>query len=96
MVQFIAWTKPGRVVNYLKALLGNRLHQIVFVGYQARGTLGAAIQQYGPRGGYVMIDGKRVDIQAEVLTLSGYSAHADKKGLVQFIRGCAAGPGKLG
>ncbi|MDP5207458.1 MBL fold metallo-hydrolase, partial [Alishewanella sp. SMS9] len=82
----------GRVVNYLKALLGSRIHQIVFVGYQARGTLGAAIQQYGPRGGYVMIDGKRVDIQAEVLTLSGYSAHADKKGLVQFIKGMRRRP----
>ncbi|MCF4009300.1 MBL fold metallo-hydrolase [Rheinheimera sp. UJ63] len=77
----------GRVVNYLKALLPDAAHQLVFVGYQARGTLGAAIQQYGPRGGYVMIAGERIDIQAEVLTLSGYSAHADKKGLIQFIKG---------
>jgi len=74
----------GRVVNYLKALLGSAIHQVVFVGYQARGTLGAAIQRYGPANGYVIIDNQRVAINAEVITLGGYSAHADKKGLVRF------------
>lgn len=82
----------GRVVNYLKALLGDPIHQIVFVGYQARGTLGAAIQRFGPSKGYVNIDGQRIDIQADVLTLSGYSAHADKKGLIQFIKGMHRSP----
>ncbi|MFN4055656.1 MAG: MBL fold metallo-hydrolase RNA specificity domain-containing protein [Alishewanella aestuarii] len=82
----------GRVVNYLKAMLGDPVHQVVFVGYQARGTLGAAIQQYGPQQGYVTIDGQRIDIKAEVLTLSGYSAHADKFGLVGFIRGMRRRP----
>ncbi|WP_040291460.1 MBL fold metallo-hydrolase RNA specificity domain-containing protein [Alishewanella agri] len=82
----------GRVVNYLKAMLGDPVHQVVFVGYQARGTLGAAIQQYGPRGGYVNIDGQRIDIKAEVLTLSGYSAHADQQGLTRFIKGMRKRP----
>jgi len=82
----------GRVVNYLKALLGDPIHQIVFVGYQARGTLGAAIQRFGPGKGYVNIDGQRIEIQADVLTLSGYSAHADKKGLIQFIKGMHRSP----
>jgi len=74
----------GRVINYLKALLGHAIHQVVFVGYQARGTLGAAIQRFGPQKGYVTIDNQRIDIHAEVITLSGYSAHADKKGLISF------------
>ena len=74
----------GRVVNYLKALLGHAIHQVVFVGYQARGTLGAAIQRFGPQKGYVIIDNQRIDINAEVITLSGYSAHADRKGLIAF------------
>lgn len=82
----------GRVVNYLKAMLADPVHQVVFVGYQARGTLGAAIQQYGPRGGYVNIDGQRIDIKAEVLTLSGYSAHADQQGLTRFIKGMRKRP----
>lgn len=76
----------GRVVNYLKALLTDAAHQVVFVGYQARGTLGSAILQYGPDSGYVNIDNERIDIKAEIITLSGYSAHADQAGLVNFVR----------
>ncbi|GAA0538511.1 MBL fold metallo-hydrolase [Rheinheimera aquimaris] len=76
----------GRIVNYLKALLDDAAHQVVFVGYQAKGTLGHAIQQYGPVGGYVDIDGERINIKAEIITLSGYSAHADQAGLIKFVQ----------
>lgn len=41
----------GRIVNYLKAMLHDPRHDVLFVGYQSRGTPGHAIQQYGPRGG---------------------------------------------
>ncbi|GLK62480.1 MULTISPECIES: MBL fold metallo-hydrolase RNA specificity domain-containing protein [Azotobacter] len=75
----------GRIVNYLKAMLGDRRHNILFVGYQAMGTPGHAIQKYGPRGGYVDLDGERLEIRAGVATLGGYSAHADRQGLVSFI-----------
>ncbi|CAD5377027.1 Metallo-beta-lactamase family protein, RNA-specific [Pseudomonas sp. OF001] len=75
----------GRIVDYLKAMLGDRRHNVVFVGYQAKGTPGQAIQQYGPRGGYVDLDGERIDIRAGVETLGGYSAHADQQGLVSFV-----------
>lgn len=76
----------GRVVNYLKAMLGDPRHDILFVGYQARGTPGRAIQKYGPRGGYVKLDGVSYDIRAAVHTIQGYSAHADRKDLVGFIQ----------
>ncbi|KKO46960.1 metallo-beta-lactamase [Arsukibacterium ikkense] len=108
LVQFLARTKQpaiviaasgmcegGRVVNYLKALLPDKAHQLVFVGYQARGTLGAAIQRYGPKGGYVEIDGERITINAEILTLSGYSAHADQQGLLNFIGRMRRKPGEV-
>lgn len=75
----------GRIVDYLKAMLGDRRHNVVFVGYQAKGTPGQTIQQYGPRGGYVELDGERIDIRAGVETLAGYSAHADQQGLVNFV-----------
>ena len=75
----------GRIVNYLKAMLGDARHNVLFVGYQARGTPGSAIQTYGPRGGYVDLDGERVDIRAGIDTLGGYSAHADQQGLVNFV-----------
>ncbi|KIH75459.1 RNA procession exonuclease [Geoalkalibacter ferrihydriticus DSM 17813] len=76
----------GRIVNYLKALLAEPATDVLFVGYQAAGTPGRAIQQYGPRGGYVTLDGKRYDIRAQVHTLSGYSAHADQRNLLNFIK----------
>jgi len=77
----------GRVVNYLKAMLGDARNNVVFVGYQARGTPGHGIQQHGPQNGYVDLDGERYTIKAGVHTLGGYSAHADQKGLVSFITG---------
>ena len=98
VVQFLARTRQpaiviaasgmcqgGRVVNYLKALLPDPAHQVVFVGYQARGTLGEAIQKYGSSSGYVEIEGESIAIGAEIITLSGYSAHADKLGLLNFV-----------
>ncbi|MDR6984022.1 Cft2 family RNA processing exonuclease [Rheinheimera pacifica] len=95
LVLFLARTKQPaiviaasgmcRIVNYLTALLADKAHQVVFVGYQARGTLGAAIQRFGPQGGYVDIDGQRITISAEIITLSGYSAHADQAGLLNFV-----------
>jgi len=75
----------GRVVNYLREMLGDPRHDVLFVGYQARGTPGHAIQTHGPRGGYVELDGERVDIRAGIHTLSGYSAHADRDDLTRFV-----------
>ncbi|MCU0936087.1 MAG: hypothetical protein MUF66_08450, partial [Gammaproteobacteria bacterium] len=76
----------GRIVDYLKALLGDPRTDVVFVGYQAEGTPGRAIQEHGPRGGWVELDGERVDIRAGVHTLPGYSAHGDQSALVGFVR----------
>jgi metallo-beta-lactamase family protein len=76
----------GRVVNYLKALLANPVNDVLFVGYQASGTPGRQIQKYGPRGGYVELDGKRYDIGAQIHTIGAYSAHADQSDLIRFIK----------
>lgn len=81
----------GRILNYLKAMLANPRHAVLFVGYQARGTYGSIIQRYGSpkvggRGGWVAIDGERVDIKAQVFTINGYSAHADQKDLLNFVK----------
>ena len=77
----------GRVMGYLKAMLHDPRHDVLFVGYQARGTPGHAIQTWGPEGGYVDIDGERIDIRAGIHSVSGYSAHADQAGLVRFVTG---------
>lgn len=75
----------GRIVNYLKALLGDERTDVVFVGYQAEGTPGRQIQEYGPQGGYVVLDHTRYDIRARIHTLGGYSAHADQRELLEFL-----------
>ena len=76
----------GRVVNYLKRMLGDPRHAVVFIGYQGAGTPGRDIQRYGPRGGWVQLDGERIDIRARLDTVSGYSAHADQHNLLAFLR----------
>ncbi|EGN74624.1 Putative exonuclease of the beta-lactamase fold involved in RNA processing [Idiomarina sp. A28L] len=75
----------GRMVNYLEALLPDPRTDVLFVGFQAEGTPGRDIQRYGPRGGYVDLEGKRIWIKAEIHTLGGYSAHADQQELIEFI-----------
>jgi len=68
----------GRIVHDLKAFLGDPRTDILFVGYQAAGTPGRAIQRYGPQQGDVELDGARYPIRAGVHVVSGYSAHADQ------------------
>ncbi|RDB42146.1 MBL fold metallo-hydrolase [Halomonas sp. DQ26W] len=76
----------GRVVNYLKRMLPDERHCVLFTGYQAHGTPGRDIQRHGPGGGWVELDGQRIDIRARVETVSGYSAHADQFDLLNFVR----------
>lgn len=75
----------GRIVNYLKAMLGDERHDVLFVGYQAEGTTGRQIQRFGPRAGFTEIDGQRYAIRPQVHTIGGYSAHADQNGLLRFV-----------
>ncbi len=75
----------GRIVNYLKAFIEQPTTDILFSGYQAKGTTGSVIQRFGPANGFVELDNKRYNINAGVYTLSGYSAHADQKDLLRFV-----------
>ena len=85
----------GRVVNYLKAMLGDARNDVVFVGYQAVGTPGRDILTYGPRGGWVELDGERYGISARVHTVGGYSAHAGQDDLLRFIAGIPETPAEI-
>lgn len=85
----------GRIVNYLKALLPDPKTDVLFVGYQAHGTPGREIQKYGPKGGYVYLDGERVNIKAGIHTMSGYSAHAGQKDLLNFVKRMRVKPSEI-
>ncbi|EPJ2812479.1 MBL fold metallo-hydrolase RNA specificity domain-containing protein [Pseudomonas putida] len=87
----------GRIVNYLKAMLGDPRHEVMFVGYQAKGTPGAVLQASEGAEGFVQIDldGRMYEVRAKVLTLPGFSAHADQAGLVKFVQGLTQQAGKV-
>jgi Predicted metal-dependent RNase, consists of a metallo-beta-lactamase domain and an RNA-binding KH domain len=85
----------GRVVNYLKAMLGDPRHDVLFVGYRRAARPVNAIQTYGPRGGYVDIDDERIEIRAGVHSMSGYSAHADQEDLTRFVTRMRHLPGEV-
>ena len=73
----------GRIVNYLKALLGDERNDVLFVGYQASRTPGRDILRFHDKpNGYVMFDGERYPIKAKVKQISGYSAHAGQRDLL--------------
>jgi len=85
----------GRVVNYLKAMLGDVRNDVLFVGYQAAGTPGRDILTHGPRGGWVELDGERYRIRARVHQVGGYSAHAGQSDLLRFVEGIPQAPGEI-
>ncbi|AHZ76227.1 beta-lactamase [Pseudomonas putida] len=87
----------GRIVNYLKAMLGDSRHEVMFVGYQAKGTPGAVIQACQGAEGFVQVDldGRMYEVKAKVITQSSYSGHADQSGLVKFVEGMPCAPGRV-
>lgn len=85
----------GRVVNYLKAMLGDERNDVLFVGYQAAGTPGRDILTHGPKGGWVMLDGERYPIRAQIHQVGGYSAHAGQSDLLEFIAGIPEAPSEI-
>lgn len=84
----------GRIMNYLKAMLDDARHNLLFVGYQAQGTPGRAIQQEG-QGGEVMLEGQRYSIAMPVTSISGYSAHGDQQDLLDFVEGMQEKPSEI-
>ncbi|MCX8854921.1 MBL fold metallo-hydrolase, partial [Vibrio parahaemolyticus] len=79
----------GRIVNYLKALLPDKRNDVLFAGYQAQGTLGREIQSGSHT---VDIDSQSIEANAQIHTISGYSAHADQSDLLKFVTGIPAQP----
>jgi metallo-beta-lactamase family protein len=73
----------GRILHHLYHHGQNERNCILFVGYQAEGTLGRRILN-GER--HVKIYGRDTDLRAEVVKMDGFSAHADRGGLEEFVR----------
>ena len=93
----------GRVVNYLKALLGDPRNDIIFVGFQAEGTPGRVIVESGPRFGepepdmsaWVELDGEEFEINAQIHKMTGYSAHGGQTDLINFAMAIDPAPRQI-
>ena len=72
----------GRVRHHLRHNLGRKESSIVFVGYQAEGTLGRKIID-GAK--HVEVLGDTITVRAGIHTLGGFSAHADQNELLHWI-----------
>ena len=72
----------GRIKHHLKHNIWNSKNTILFVGYQAPGTLGYSIVNGAKK---VTIFGEEIAVNARVEYIEGYSGHADQEWLMNFI-----------
>lgn len=85
--------EAGRILHHLQHGAGDPKNTILFVGYQAEGTLGRRIEGAPPT---VRIYGEELPLRAEVKIIDGYSAHADRTELTAWIDGVRATSPNLG
>lgn len=84
--------EAGRIKHHLKHNLWRPESSIVFVGYQAQGTLGRRLVDGAEK---VRIFGEEIKVEARIEMIEGFSGHADKEGLMNWIKAIKRKPRKV-
>ncbi|MEM4224977.1 MAG: MBL fold metallo-hydrolase RNA specificity domain-containing protein, partial [Desulfurococcaceae archaeon] len=86
----------GPVVDYFKLIAGDPNSSLVFVGYQAEGTLGRAVKD-GAREVPMVVDNKieTIKVELEVHSIDGFSGHSDQRELVSYVKSMNPKPKKV-
>ena len=84
--------EAGRIRHHLKHNLWRKDSTILFVGYQAVGTLGRTLIEGAQE---VKLFGEPITVEAKITQLAGISGHADKNGLIQWVKGFERKPERI-
>ncbi|MBN2517511.1 MAG: MBL fold metallo-hydrolase [Candidatus Altiarchaeota archaeon] len=82
----------GRIRHHFRHGIWDPKNTVLFVGYQAKGTLGRVIVGGGKR---IRMMGMEVDVRANIRKIDAFSAHADYKDLVWWCKGFKKRPKKV-
>jgi metallo-beta-lactamase family protein len=82
----------GRIRHHLRHHLGEPENTLLFVGYQAEGTLGRHILDGAKR---VRMMGMEVEVKSKIERIEGFSAHADAEELLRWAEGFGRKPRKI-
>jgi len=77
----------GRIIHHEKRYLPDPKSSLLIVGFQSAGSLGRRLVE-GEK--YVKILGEEISVKAEIISVRGYSAHADINGLFDFVKNASA------